>query len=431
MHKTLLVAKREYVETARTRMFWLSAFVPIAIFVGLILVGGVHVRRATSSAAPMAMPQIRRTVAVLDLSGHLFSQLRAGVDRYNSSGPALRIDVREVQSGRQDPEELKKELDREVAQTEVDAYLVFPSGVVAGEAGAELHVRNGFDIGLYGTLRGLVGEVLTPARLREQGVAASAIANVEQSPPLSRIVVASSGGQDREEDRELAVFRHAEAAFFFLFLMFFTIVTSAQALLTALIEERSSRIVEVLLSAVSPFQLMAGKILGLAGIGLTLAAACTAAVLGAAASQGLLAGQSLGGLAYFLPYFLLGFLLIASLYAAVGAACNTLKEAQTMMLPVLLIFMLPMMAWMAILQHPGSWPVVALSVFPPTAPMVMVLRMASGPPVPAGQVIASLGLLALSAPLVMWGAARAFRTGVLMYGKPPKLGELLRWMRQG
>ena len=108
---------------------------------------------------------------------------------------------------------------------------------------------------------------------------------------------------------------------------------------------------------------------------------------------------------------------------------NTLKEAQTMMLPLMLVFLAPMMIWMQFAQNPDGWPAVALSVFPPTAPMVMMLRIAVRPGLPLFQIAASILLLAVSVPTALWAAAKIFRTGILMYGKPPTLRELLRWVR--
>lgn len=431
MRKTLLVARREYIETARTKMFWFSALVPIAILVGVIFFGAREARQAAPAAARRPAPHVWRDVAVLDLSGDLSPELDSVIERYNAAGPALRINVRHVQAPGESLDDLRTQLDGQVLQGRLYAYLVLPSDILAGESSAAIHMQDQPGGGLSGTLRGLVGDALTSVRLREHGLPPDVIARVRQGISLEQVTIASPAEEGAPSDRDAVTVGRTGAAFFCLFLMFFTIVSTSQALLTALIEERSSRVVEVLLSAVSPLQLMAGKILGLAAIGLTLAAVCTAAVLVAAASQGLLEGMSLSGLAYFLPYYLLGFLLIASLYAAVGAACNTLKEAQTMMLPVMLVFMLPMMAWVPIVRNPNSWPAVALSLFPPTAPMVMMLRLGSGSAVPAIQIAASLALLAASAPLVTLGAAKAFRTGILMYGKPPKLRELLRWMRQG
>ena len=218
-------------------------------------------------------------------------------------------------------------------------------------------------------------------------------------------------------------------AFVYLFIMFMAMLTPSQMLMTSLIEEKSSRVVEVLLSAVSPFELMAGKILGLVAVGLTTAAIYVASLAVVAGSTGLLQAPSAAMLGLFLVYYLFGFAMFASLFAGVGAAFNTLKDAQAVMMPLSLLLILPMMFWMPIVQHPNSLFAVALSIFPLTAPTVMILRIAVLPSPPWWDIAGSLLMLAGAVPLIVWAAARIFRTGVLMYGKPPKLGEILRWVR--
>jgi ABC-2 type transport system permease protein len=219
------------------------------------------------------------------------------------------------------------------------------------------------------------------------------------------------------------------AAYLFVLMMFVGIIVLSQYLLTNLIEEKSSRVVEVLLSAVSPFELMAGKILGLTAAGLTGIGACVAIIVLVAKLQGFIGSVNPWAISLFMVYYVLGILLVSSMYAAVGSACNTLREAQGMMLPMALVFAAPLAGWMYIVQHPGDLAVTLLSFFPPVTPMVMVMRLAVSPEVPVWQVVLSLLVLAAAVPVTMWAASKIFRTGVLMYGKPPKLREMLKWLR--
>ncbi|MGD0999703.1 MAG: ABC transporter permease [Candidatus Brocadiia bacterium] len=217
--------------------------------------------------------------------------------------------------------------------------------------------------------------------------------------------------------------------FAYLIVMFMSVTTVSQLLVMSLIEEKSSRVVEVLLSAVSPFELMAGKILGLVAVGLTNAAVFVAALAVFAGSTGLLKAPGVTLLTLFLAYYLLGFVMYACVFASVGAACNTLKDAQAVMMPLTLAMILPLMLAMNVAQHPDGFWAVALSIFPPTAPMFMILRIVVLPAPPWLEIVISLALLAAAAPCMVWAAAKIFRTGVLLYGKAPKLGELLRWVR--
>lgn len=226
-----------------------------------------------------------------------------------------------------------------------------------------------------------------------------------------------------------AMFARSMGAFFYIFVMFMSTITPSQLLLTSLIEEKSSRVIEVLLSAVSPLELMAGKILGLFAVGLTIALVYVAALAAAAGGAGLLQTPDAVRLTLFIVYYLLGFAMYASLFAGVGAAFNTVKDAQTVMMPLSVLLVLPMVLWMNIIQHPTAAYSVALSIFPLTAPTIMILRITALPSLPWRDIAASLLLLAGSVPIVVWGAAKVFRTGVLIYGKPPTLREILRWVR--
>jgi len=448
MRKILKVARREYVEVARTRTFWFSVLVPVVVGIFATYavgrgMGQAAAMRAGGSAPPAgqvagkgvqegqaAAAGPSRTVAVLDLTHELSAELERASEQQNAGSLGRRLNLKLEPLDGRNLDEVKKRLGDHVARGVLDAYLVLPEGILTGDTKCVLNARETGDGGLLQVLRGFVGEAVAQRRLRQYKVPSELIAELNRGVYIQWVSVRPAHQATGGDGGTGAMMLGAMGAFFFLFLMFISIVSTGQMLLSSLIEERSSRVIEVLLSAVSPFQLMAGKVLGLAAIGLTMAAVCGGVLFGAAATQGLLPAIRLGAVFIFVPYYVLGFLLISSVFAAVGAACNTIKEAQTMLLPVMLVFILPMMGWMQIAQHPNGWLAIALSLFPPTAPMVMVLRTAASPQIPVLQIALSLLLLAVAAPLAMWASARIFRTAILMYGKPPSLQQLLRWARQ-
>jgi len=207
-------------------------------------------------------------------------------------------------------------------------------------------------------------------------------------------------------------------------------VGTGQHMLSSIIEEKNSRVIEVLLSAVSPFQLMAGKILGLAGIGLTVMALWSVAAFAAARWQGLNVDVGPQLMVYFVIYYILGYLLFSAILTGIGSVCNTIKETQSLMMPVMLIFIIPMIGWFKLVQSPDGTMARVLSFVPPVTPMVMVLRLAAGSNVLFVEIGASMLLLAVAVFVVIWAAAKIFRTGILMYGKRPGPIEILRWLRQ-
>ena len=217
--------------------------------------------------------------------------------------------------------------------------------------------------------------------------------------------------------------------FFFMFMIYMGIIGIGQQMLSSVIEEKNSRIIEMLLSAVSPFELMAGKILGLGGIGLTIIGLWTAVSYSSVMWQGISVDITGKLMFSFVVYYILGFLLFSSLLAAIGSVCNTLKETQELMMPVVLILVFPMIAWFKLVQSPDSVFTRVLSLVPPVSPLVMPLRISAGSNVGLVEIIASVAILVGAVLLMMWFAGKVFRTGILMYGKRPSLREISRWLR--
>jgi ABC-2 type transport system permease protein len=221
----------------------------------------------------------------------------------------------------------------------------------------------------------------------------------------------------------------------FAILFVITIFTASGFLLQGVSEEKEGRIIEILLSSISPTQLLAGKILGLGALGLLQVVfwiAAGAALLLAAASIFALAGViklSLGTLALGVLYFVLGYLLFATLMAVAGSMGTTQRESQQIASIFSLAAALPWMTMGIVFANPNSPIAVALSYFPLTAPVMMLLRLGLGT-VPAGQIAISLVLLLLGIALSLWAGAKVFRVGLLMYGKRPSIKDLTRAFRE-
>lgn len=216
----------------------------------------------------------------------------------------------------------------------------------------------------------------------------------------------------------------------FMLLLMMSVLTSGSNLLTTTVEEKSTRVMEVLLSAVSPMQLMNGKIIGQMGVGLLILFAYSGLGIGSVAfflkRLDLITWSSL---AYLAIFFVIAYFLIASMMAAIGSAVNDMREAQALMTPVMVIIMIPWLIWFVIQRAPNSPLAVALSFVPGTNPFVMVIRLSGSEPVPTWQIPVSILVGILSVIGAAWGAAKVFRVGVLMYGKPPDFRTLIRWIR--
>ena len=419
MSKILRVAQREYLETVKTKIFILSVlFMPIFMVVIIFMMGLVQKSTLTG-------PRPTREIAVTDLSEGISEELNRVFEQHNDSNPKRQISITVYDADRPGMDAHMDEMKDRVRRDELDGYLVIAEGAIGGEAASTLYMsaRKMTDFQLFSEVQRLVYDAVVNTRIKLHDLSPELITELRRDVPVEQVDVSAEGEKKRETVIVLMV------PFFFLFLMFVGVSGTSQGMLTSVIEEKNSRVMEVLLSALSPFQLMAGKIVGLAAIGLTVIGVWALAAYGAAAHGGMGDIVSPGILGYFIVYYVLGFLLMASLLAAVGSACNTLREAQTLMGPVMMMFVVPMVAWFYIVQRPEEPVAVVLSFIPPLTPMIMILRIAALPDLSRIQIFASILLLAVSVPLVMWASAKIFRTGVLMYGKPPSLRELVRWVR--
>jgi len=213
--------------------------------------------------------------------------------------------------------------------------------------------------------------------------------------------------------------------------MMMLIMMGAMPLLQSVLEEKTQRIAEVLLGCASPWEIMAGKLLG--GVCVTL----TALVFYGSAGTAALGSLALTGvvpiamLPWFFAFALAAVLLYGSLALALGSACSDMKDAQHLQMPVMMPILLPVLFMMPILKEPSSPLATTLSLFPPFTPLLMVLRLGSPAGVPAWQAwIGLAGVLATTA-LTIWIAGRIFRVGILMQGKLPKFSEILRWGLKG
>jgi ABC-2 type transport system permease protein len=289
--------------------------------------------------------------------------------------------------------------------------------------GYAVYVPPNADNRIEGAIYEGVREALTTVRARTQGVSVSDVQALLQVNRPRSITLSVAG----QRPSELAFSR--TVPFVFLGLMFMGVMVGGQGLLTTTIEEKSSRVVEVMLAAVSPMELLTGKLLGQLAVSLLTLAIYIGLGLAVLTSMAMLGLINLTLIVYLVLFFLVQYLLMGSAMIAVGSAVNEMREAQSLMMPVSLAMMLPWFFAAPILQNPSSTFATAISFIPPVNTFAMLLRLTSTAPPPAWQAWATAGVGFVAACVVMIGAAKIYRIGVLMYGKPPNLATLVRWVR--
>ena len=421
MQKILKILQREYLETVKTKTFLLSIlFVPVMI--GAIIFFSHRISRKKTG------PEPPRMVDVTDLSNALSAEIKTLFEEHNNSYPNRKILVQMLQPDG-NPEGLVERQKDRLVNKELDAYIILDKEIVEGTGKIRLYLSEtkASEIDYISNVENLLNRAVVTQRCKLRNLSPELLAEVRRRVSTERVEVGSAGKERVQKESERII--GMMTPFFFMYLMFLGIFTMAQHMLNSVIEEKNSRVIEVLLSAVSPFQLMVGKILGLAAIGLTVMSIWGIAGYATARWQGLNIEITIGLLLCFIVYYILGFLLFCSILAGIGSVCNTIKEAQSLMMPVTLLCILPMIAWLNLVRNPGGILAIALSYVSPLTSMVMILRICSSSDIAPIEVIASIVLLVASVLVVMWLAAKVFRTGILMYGKRPGLREVLRWLR--
>ncbi|MEM1202802.1 MAG: ABC transporter permease [Acidobacteriota bacterium] len=414
--RALLVAGREVHENVRTKTFWIGILsVPVLVILAI--------------AVPILIEMGRgpRDLTVVDRSGWVLGAVEAEMTDADRSRFAL------VPPPEGDEAGVLAELNRRVVDGDLFAYFVVGADPVAD--GTVRYVSSNLtDEGPRRWFVDAASAAVRDRRLAQEEISAE-LAEWIQAP--LEVEARTLGAAGEEEDVGVDDYARQWAPVAFVYLLWISIFAISQMLLTNTIEEKSNRIMEVLLSSLSPLELMAGKVLGIAATGLIMvlswlafAGVAVSLVPAAVTEQVGELGSVVTDPRYvlsFVVYFLLGYLFYAGLLVAVGSVCSTLKEAQGLQTPVVIVIMVPLLAMVPIAQDPNGLLARILSFIPPFTPFVMMNR-AAGPPALWEYAVTTV-LLVLAVAFVLWAAAKVFRVGVLMTGKPPRLGEMLRWVR--
>jgi ABC-2 type transport system permease protein len=454
MTKVLAVAAREFRATVLTRGYIIGLLVAPAM---AVVFGFVMTRFARSDSF-----QVRGELMVVDPTGQVLPELEQRFDPATLAERA-RADARRALSTM--PENMRgvagealdnnpDMLDRTVPDVrivrgpahadleEAKAWLngpasgrprlalvvihedaVVPAGDDVAYGAYDLYEPPRLDDRVRSELRRGLRDALISARLQARSIDQQTIDAITSVPAVRSVTVTDRGERENVPGMNFIL----PLGFGVLLLM--AVMGGGGQLLTTMVEEKSSRVVEVLLSALSPMELMAGKLLGqmaVSLIGMSLYLAVGLLLLASFAMFGLLDAWLIF---YLLLFFVITYLVMGSLMMAVGAAVNDMREAQGLLTPMMIVFMLPWLLWMPITRDPDSVLSLVASFLPPVNTFGMLLRMASNSPPPLWQVWLSIAIGAASALGAVWFAAKVFRIGLLMYGKPPDLRTLIRWVR--
>lgn len=456
--KTLQIAWREFTATVLTKAFLFGLlFMPLIMAIGVAVV---------PLLINFKSPPIQGSIALVDPSGDLLPRLERSLSKEALLAKREEVNKRldevmpsALRGMREQPDVQKKMQDALGEVPDVRFHLVSPetlaaekerlkltgqqaegmerllmivqvddNAIVATDANTPLgsyrvFEREALDSRFSKDIRDAMRQAIIDARMSARQLDADNIRELMQVRSPDTEVISSKGTQGKNEVARMLL------PVAFMMLIFISVMAGGQQLMTSTIEEKSSRVVEVLLAAVSPVELMAGKILGQMAVGAVMMSVYGGLMLLGLISFSLMGLVSLSSLVLLGVFFLLSSLTIASLMAAIGAAVNDIREAQSLLTPVMLMLILPMMLISPVMSDPNGSLATALSLIPPASPLVMVMRLSANTPPPMWHVVLALVLNAIAAMLSVWLAGKVFRIGLLMYGKPPNLLTLWRWIR--
>jgi ABC-2 type transport system permease protein len=449
--KLFAVIKREYLQQVRGKAFWIATFLIPSIGLAFIF---IQIALSKSLVA-------KGRIAVVDLTGRLYEPLLAehsarpsdeDEDTKKKDRKSKEFDAKSLEDSAKSKQKVKTlleftkvdvtpatladvrhRLNEDVQAGRLKAYIVLDDRTLENGAAEWRAESVKAEVVMRQQIANYLSRAATKERLKDRGVDPklyeAARVQVDLDPHEAKDVESGESGKN-------VGFNIAVSATFF-FLIYMSIFIYGASIMRGVLEEKNNRIVEVIVSSVRPTTLMLGKILGIGLVGLTQYSvwACLAVAVtlpGAAAVMGMTDGIPhipAGTIGAFVLFFLLGYFLYASLYAALSAPFNTEQEAQQFVIIPGMMLVLTSTTWFFAFNQPNGTLATVLSFFPFTAPLMMFMRISVQTP-PAWQIGVSVTILVATIWAVAWFAGRVYRVGILMYGKKPTLPEIFRWALQ-
>lgn len=448
MRKFFAVIKREYLQRVRTK-FFIVATVLGPVMLALFTVVPVYIA---------SIPGSSTRLAVIDQTGKVYERFREAlvssenaesdddVDSNSNSGAAANsnqqdraqrtselskapFEVEQVTLDGRSLEEVKRQLNERVRRSELDGYVVIPPDILtAGKA--EFYGRNTGDIFTRGTVAERLSRAVREERLTENQIDQRVLREASRRVTLNSTKISASGEEKVTGSGFMVVFS-------FGMLIYISVLMYGQIVLGAVIEEKETRIAEILFSSMRSFPLMMGKLVGVSLVALTQLGIWGLALLAFAGfGAGIMRGSSMSlphvppiMFVYFVLYFLLGYFIYATVYALIGSMVTTTQEGGQLAMPIVLMLVAGFYFVFPIIRSPNSSLAFWASMFPFLAPITMMVRITTETP-PAWQIILSLAIGFATVVGLIWLASRIYRVGMLMYGKKATIPEVWRWIRQ-
>ncbi|MFT4688215.1 MAG: ABC transporter permease [Verrucomicrobiia bacterium] len=435
MEKIKRVAVAEYLNAVRSKAFVLSVVMApliMAFSIGIQIMAEKKVDRSP------------RKFAVVDRSGQLFDSVVRAAENRNKSldapmgkigkivGPKAPFVPSLVESD-DDHEALILNLSSQVRRKEIFAFVVIGKDVMLTEGKGERGIRYFSQTPTYRELPSWIERTLNTevrrGRINEAGLDAAQINRLSRQVQMEKLGLSKKSSTGKVEkarkDNQIANLLVPVVA---MVMMFVIVMTSAPMLMNTVLEEKMNKVSEVLIASVTPFQLMFGKLVGCVLVAMTLSLLYIGSLAAALTYFGVLSLIPIPLIIWFFVFQILALFIFGSMFLAIGSACNEIRDAQSLMMPAMMLVMVPMLTWMPILKAPNSPFSQTMSLIPPFTPMLMTMRLASPPGPAVWELVLGFVLTGLFMFACVWAAARIFRIGLLAQGQSPSFAKLISWL---
>ena len=454
MNKLLAIIKREYLQRVRTKFFVIMTVLGPLMLVVFTIVPGLLVGMKTGDTRIAIVDQTDGAKLFEPIRVGLLNPDRDGEENDNRQGVAGSMNenqkdrmekagksftgsfrVEEVKLNGRPLEDVRRELNARIGRDELEGYLVIPPDILTNSNSKPAYYgRNVGDLMTSQQIQSRLNSAVRRQRLLAEGVKVQDLDALSKSVGIATYPVNEKGQEGAEDSGAGFVL-----VFIIAFLIYMTILLYGQVVLGAIVEEKETRIAEILFSSVRPFYLMLGKLIGVSLMALTqlgiwvaafgLVAAYVLPALAARGTEVSLPSLRPGVFVYFFLFFGLGYFIYATIYVLVGSMVTTTQEGGQMAMPIVFLLMAGLYMAFPVIRAPNSSFAFWVSMVPFFAPITMMVRIVSQQP-PFWQIALSFIIGCVTVVLLLWLASRIYRIGMLMYGKKATIPEVARWVRQ-
>ena len=417
MNKILSVAKWEFLEKIKTRAFLISMIVTPVIIIAFAIMPTMLENHETDAT---------KLIGVVDKSDLYFGGLQEKLNKEKLPGDLPRYVLVNLTPDSNlasyNNDELLKYSDNKVFNNKVNSYLIIENG---GTDSLQLQWRSNSTANYkdINNFEKAFNEVRIDLKFKREGIDPSLKKLFTKQVSIQPIKI-SKEGKDKESDFLTVFF----SSFVFIILLMIMIMSSGGMLVRSLLEEKSNRLIEILVSSCTPTQLLTGKILGLSMLNLFQIVIWT--LIGIALTGATtISPEIFENIGLDLVYFVLGFVFYTGIFVGLGATATTEQEAQQFNSYISMILILPIVFAISAIQNPNSEIVHILSYFPLTTPSIMLLRLNISP-VPLADILTTILILIVSIFISIYSSAKIFKIGILSYGKRPTVRELINWIKE-